>query len=59
MALRTNSKKAKENIRLYIMGNFDGTNYDIETPATFKETMTHYKTSEKVDLLIRDAIGKW
>jgi len=37
MALRTNSKKAKSNIRAYIMDNFDGCNYGYETPATFKE----------------------
>lgn len=37
MALRTNSKKAKENIKKYIMDNFDGCNYGIETPETFKE----------------------
>lgn len=37
MALRTNSKQAKNNIRKYIMECFDGTNYGIETPATFEE----------------------
>ena len=37
MALRTNTKKAAENIRQYIINNFDGTNYDIETPDTFEE----------------------
>ena len=36
--LRTNCKKAIENIKAYIMENFDGTNYGIETPATFEET---------------------
>ena len=36
--LRSNSKKAIENIQAYIINNFDGTNYGIETPETFKET---------------------
>lgn len=36
--LRTNSKKATENVRAYIMAKFDGDNYGIETPATFEET---------------------
>lgn len=35
--LRTNSKKAIENIRAYIVNGFDGTNYGIETPETFEE----------------------
>lgn len=34
--LKTNSKKARENIREYITENFDGSNYGIETPATFE-----------------------
>ena len=38
--LKTNSKKAKENIKNYISGNFDGTNYGIETPETFKGIAT-------------------
>ena len=38
--LRTNSKKAIENIRAYVMAIFNGENYDIETPATFEETAT-------------------
>jgi hypothetical protein len=38
--LRTNSKKAIENIKAYIMAIFNGENYDIETPETFKETAT-------------------
>ena len=38
--LRTNSKKAIENIRTYIMENFNGENYEVETPETFKETAT-------------------
>ena len=38
MGLRTNTKKAIENIRTYIMNNFDGTNYEIEQPETFEET---------------------
>lgn len=36
--LKTNSKKARENIRQYIVDNFNGYNYDIETPGTFEET---------------------
>ena len=35
--LRTNSKKAIENIRAYIMEGFCGDNYGIETPETFSE----------------------
>ena len=35
--LRTNTKKAIENIRAYIINGFDGTNYGIETPETFEE----------------------
>lgn len=35
--LRTNSKQAISNIRAYIINNFDGTNYGIETPETFEE----------------------
>ena len=36
--LRTNSKKAMENIRTYIEKNFDCTNYDLEKePETFEE----------------------
>ena len=35
--LRTNSKKAIENIRAYIMDGFNGENYGIETPETFSE----------------------
>lgn len=35
--LRTNSKKAIENIRAYIMEGFNGDNYGIETPETFSE----------------------
>lgn len=38
--LRTNSKKAIENIKAYIIEHFDGENYGIETPATFKEVAT-------------------
>lgn len=38
MALKTNSKKARENIQKYIMDNFTGENYEIETPGTFLET---------------------
>ena len=32
MALKTNSKKARENIQKYIMDNFTGEAYGIETP---------------------------
>ena len=35
--LRTNSKKAVENIRAYIINGFNGVNYEIETPDTFEE----------------------
>lgn len=35
--LRTNSKKAKENIKNYIIENFDCSGYDIETPETYKD----------------------
>lgn len=35
--IKSNSKKAIENIRNYIMGGFDGSNYDIETPDNFKD----------------------
>ena len=38
MALKTNSKKARENIQKYIMNNFTGENYGIKTPKTFQET---------------------
>ena len=38
MALKTNSKKARENIQKYIMDNFTGEVYGIETPKTFQET---------------------
>lgn len=34
--LRTNSKKAIENVRAYIINGFNGENYEIETPDTFK-----------------------
>lgn len=37
--LKTNSKKARENIRAYIIANFDPTGYDVnQTPETFEET---------------------
>ena len=36
--LKTNSKQARENIKKYIMDNFEGTNYEIEQPETFAET---------------------
>lgn len=35
--LKTNSKKARENIRAYIVNHFDGSNFDIETPDNFKD----------------------
>ena len=35
--LTTNSKKAKQNLRQYILDNFDGGNYGIEKPETFEE----------------------
>ena len=38
MKYRTNSKQARQNIRTYIMANFDGSSCDIETPSTYKET---------------------
>ena len=34
--LKTNSKKARENVRAYIVGHADGTNYGIDLPATFE-----------------------
>lgn len=36
--LKTNSRQARQNVQAYIMQHFDGSNYDIETPETFKET---------------------
>lgn len=36
--LRSNGKKAIENIRTYIMNNFDCTGYDMEKPSGWKET---------------------
>lgn len=36
--LKSNSKKAKENIKNYIINNFDCSNYEVETePTTFEE----------------------
>lgn len=36
--LKTNSKKAKEHIKAYIINNFDCSNYDLQTePQTFAE----------------------
>ena len=35
---RTNSKQARQNVQQYIINHFDGCNYDIKTPATFRET---------------------
>ena len=34
--LKTNSKKACENIRAYIVDKADGTNYDVDLPKTFE-----------------------
>jgi hypothetical protein len=36
--IKSNSLKARENVRAYIMNHFDGCNYDITTPETFQET---------------------
>lgn len=37
--LKTNSKKARENIRVYIMEHFDPSNYNVnQNPETFSET---------------------
>ena len=36
--LKTNSKKARDNVRKYIMHHFDGCNHGIESPKTFEET---------------------
>ena len=35
--LKTNSKKARENIRAYIMDNFDASNYTDAAPETWEE----------------------
>lgn len=35
--LKTNSKQVRLNIQAYIKNHFDGCNYGIETPDTFKE----------------------
>ena len=35
--LKSNSKKANENIKNYILANFDCTGYDIETPETYTD----------------------
>lgn len=48
--LRTNSKKARENIRAYIINHFDGTNYDLPETNDFSEIANYiYNTfkSEK------------
>lgn len=48
--LRTNSKKARENIRAYIVKHFDGANYDIPETNDFNEIANYiYNTfkSEK------------
>ena len=35
--IKSNSKKAIENIRAYIMDNMDTTNFDFDMPVTFEE----------------------
>lgn len=35
--LKTNSKQARLNIQAYIKNHFDGCDYGVETPDTFKE----------------------
>lgn len=35
--LKTNSKQARLNVQAYIGNHFDGCNYGVETPDTFKE----------------------
>ena len=48
--LKTNSKKARENIRAYIIANYDPTNYELPETDNFSEIATNiYKTfqSEK------------
>lgn len=39
--LKTNSKKARENIRAYILNGFCGENYKIPQPETFTEAAAH------------------
>lgn len=46
--LRTNSKKAVENIRAYIFKYFDGTNYDL-TAANFEEAAKHIYNTFKAE----------
>ena len=46
--LRTNSKKAVENIRAYIFKYFDGTNYDL-TAANFEEAAKHIYNTFKTE----------
>lgn len=36
--LHSNSRQAKQNIRAYIMDNFDFSGYEIKEPKTFQET---------------------
>lgn len=46
--LKTNTKKARQNLQAYIVENFNGENYEIETPATFQETaLVIYETFKK------------
>ena len=48
--LRSNSKKARENVRTYIINHFDGTNYDLPETNDFNEIANYiYNTfkSEK------------
>ena len=35
--LKTNSKKAKENLKNYILENFDPSSYEVKTPTNYKE----------------------
>lgn len=39
--LKTNSKKARENIRAYVLNGFCGENYNIPQPETFAEAAKH------------------
>lgn len=50
MALRTNSKQARENIRRYIIEHYDGSGYDEDTPQA-KAT-----TFEEIAAVIRDDV---
>lgn len=58
--LKTNSKKAKENLKSYIINHFDYSNYEVETePTTFEEVAQFiYRAfrSEKYSTLINIAV---